>query len=249
MIYDTFTYNGEADMLEIRLNILDPYVDFFVICESTETFSGKPKPLYYWENRKRFEKWSHKIITINPPSIKTEDSFKRAGHQKDFIRTFLRSHAKDNDIIYFGDVDEIWKPQEVVGNIVLNLRQINYSYYLNNRSSEQWVGTIVGRWQIIKKHSLNELRAKHTNEVDDGGWHFTNMGGADQIRKKLESYDHQEFNNESLKADLERKIEAGEDYVGRSHDWQGRPFEFWTDSSELPPYLQKNKNKYVHLFK
>jgi len=42
-VYDCFTFFNELDLLEIRLNILDPYVDYFVIHESTETFSGKSK--------------------------------------------------------------------------------------------------------------------------------------------------------------------------------------------------------------
>lgn len=61
-IYDVFAFFNELDLLEIRLNILDDYVDYFVIVEATETFSGHPKPLYYSENKERYKKWSHKII-------------------------------------------------------------------------------------------------------------------------------------------------------------------------------------------
>ena len=61
MIYDCFTFFNELDLLEIRLNILDEYTDYFVIGESYETFSGLKKPLYYYENRERFEKWNDKI--------------------------------------------------------------------------------------------------------------------------------------------------------------------------------------------
>ncbi len=46
MTYDCFTLFNELDLLEIRLSILDEYVDYFVLCESVETFSGKRKPLY-----------------------------------------------------------------------------------------------------------------------------------------------------------------------------------------------------------
>lgn len=56
MVYDCTQINNELDMLEIRLNILDPYVDFFVISEAEETFQGNPKPLYYLENKERFAK-------------------------------------------------------------------------------------------------------------------------------------------------------------------------------------------------
>ncbi len=37
-IYDVFPFFNELDLLEIRLNILDPYVDYFVLVEATEDF-------------------------------------------------------------------------------------------------------------------------------------------------------------------------------------------------------------------
>lgn len=61
-IYDAFMFFNELDLLEIRLNILDEYVDYFILVEATETFSGQPKILYFEENKNRFKKWEHKII-------------------------------------------------------------------------------------------------------------------------------------------------------------------------------------------
>lgn len=43
-IFDAFLFFNELDLLEIRLNILDPYVDFFILNESNLTFSGKENP-------------------------------------------------------------------------------------------------------------------------------------------------------------------------------------------------------------
>jgi hypothetical protein len=51
MIYDTFLFNGELDLLEIRLNILNDYVDQFVIVEAATTFTMDPKELYYENNK------------------------------------------------------------------------------------------------------------------------------------------------------------------------------------------------------
>ena len=61
-VYDVFTFFNELELLEIRLQILDPCVDYFVIVEATKTFSGDSKPLYFKENRDRFKQWKHKII-------------------------------------------------------------------------------------------------------------------------------------------------------------------------------------------
>lgn len=53
MIYDCFTFFNELNLLEIRLNILNDVVDKFVLVEATKTFSGKDKPLYYEQNKKK----------------------------------------------------------------------------------------------------------------------------------------------------------------------------------------------------
>lgn len=248
MIYDCFTYNGEDDILEMRLSILDPNVDKFVLYESHKTFSNKPKPLHYKNNSVRFDKWAHKIKWIEGFPKDINDPFEMAFRQKEGLKEGLKN-ARDDDIVYYGDVDEIWKPQDVKDDKVYNLEQLNYCYYLNNRSSERWVGTVVGKWGTIKTNTFAHWRATHTNELPNNGWHFTNMGGADQIRKKLESYDHQEYNDQFIKDSMEIKIAAGLDYVGRYTDWEGKLFEYWEDSSELPQYLKDNRKQYEHLFK
>ncbi len=242
MIYDLTQFNDELDMLEIRLNILDPYVDKFVIGESTQTFSGKPKPLYYQENKERFAKWSNKIIHVVIPEM-MNGIYERTAFQKDYLRTALRD-CQPEDVIYYGDCDEIWIPQIDEGK----LRQLNYSYYLNNRSSEDWQGTNVCLYKNLK--NLNELRADHSVVLERGGWHFTNMGGYDAIVKKVSEYDHaNEIPQDWFKAQLQERMDKGEDYLARSHDWKGNPFKMWLDESQLPKYLLDNKSKWKHLFK
>jgi beta-1,4-mannosyl-glycoprotein beta-1,4-N-acetylglucosaminyltransferase len=61
-IYDCFYFFNELDLLEIRLNVLDQYVDYFVIIESTTTFNGTPKKMIFEENAQRYEKYKNKII-------------------------------------------------------------------------------------------------------------------------------------------------------------------------------------------
>ena len=61
-IIDSFIFFNELDTLDIRLNILNEKVDTFVLVEATVSFTGKQKPLYYYENKHLFEKFNHKII-------------------------------------------------------------------------------------------------------------------------------------------------------------------------------------------
>lgn len=234
MVYDCFMMNGEYDMLEIRFNILNEFVDKFVICESEQTFSGNWKPLFWTERGDRFDEWADKVMYCVVGAKYFPNAFDRAAYQKDRIRTAL-GDCKPEDIIYYGDIDEIWKPQTKEGK----LRQLNYSYYLNNRSSEVWEGTNVFRYKSIR--NLNVMRADHSVVLEDGGWHFTNMFNFEGLINKIESYDHQEVNIPWVKDGLQARMEANVDYLGRTHDWQGKPFTLWEDSSELPNYILDNK--------
>src|SRR3989344_6676194 len=71
--YDVFTFFNELELLEIRLNILEPHVDYFVIIESTETFSGLPKKLIFKENKDRFKKFEKKIIHYVIDDVPTDE--------------------------------------------------------------------------------------------------------------------------------------------------------------------------------
>ena len=54
MVYDSFQFFNELDILLLRMHILNDVVDRFVISESTVTFSGDKKPLFYEENKGMF---------------------------------------------------------------------------------------------------------------------------------------------------------------------------------------------------
>ena len=47
MIYDCFSYWDEDLLLDLRLNILDNYVDYFVIVEGNKTWQNNPKKLRF----------------------------------------------------------------------------------------------------------------------------------------------------------------------------------------------------------
>lgn len=125
-IFDVFMFCNELDLLEIRLNILYPFVDYFVINESTKTFSCFDKPLYYAENSERFSKFKDKIIynVISPPSQEELNSsglkyntqvpsFQMDAYQKDSIKDFLNGICSDDDIIIWSDLDEIPNPDAI----------------------------------------------------------------------------------------------------------------------------------------
>ena len=61
-IYDCFMFFDEEMLLDLRLHIMNKYVDKFVITESTYMHSGKPKKLIFDINK--FSKFKDKIIYI-----------------------------------------------------------------------------------------------------------------------------------------------------------------------------------------
>jgi len=276
-IYDTFIFFNELDLLEIRLNILNDYVDYFVLVEATKTFTGKHKPLYYLENKKRFEKFNHKIIHIivsdmpdsfdlssmkngnvlqdsiiddcltTPNVPKHEVHWLREFYQKECIKKGL-IEANDDDFVFVSDLDEIWDPNinyefNFDGNLRLN--QKVFTYYLNLESSEHWYGTVGTKYKNIKNYSINHIRTPNRNQyklVENAGWHFTFQGGEKMVREKIESYGHQEFNNDFIKNTIETKINNSLDVFGRGYSIK-------INNSLLPNFIIDNKEKYKHLIK
>lgn len=260
MVVDIFSYNGEVEILEIRLNILNENVDQFIICEAPTTFSGNPKPLYYERDKERFKKFKKKIkyfvidendealwqMAGSSPNTIGAEHWKREFVQKESIKKAL-THLKDDDVCFIGDVDEIWDPS-VVGAFmnlpVVKLKLAVYPYYLNNLSNEDFWGTIMCPYFVVKDACLNHLRSNgnYYKTIPDCGWHFTSQGGLDEVRRKLnDSYTQESYNTNDVQERLESRF-GERDYIGRN-------FVFRVDESHLPKQLIENKLRYPTLWK
>ena len=72
-IFDCFMYFDEELILDLRLNILNNFVDYFVIVESKYNHKGEKRKLKF--NINKFLKFKKKIIYIIhdeiPPQIKS----------------------------------------------------------------------------------------------------------------------------------------------------------------------------------
>ena len=202
-IYDCFTFFNELDLLELRLELLNNYVDYFVIAEATRTFSNQEKPLYLYENRQRYEKWKDKIVYVQI------DKFPNSNNPWDF-ETNLRNSlytgiekAQPHDGILLSDVDEIPHPNLIAQMCIYKyafLLQDMFYYYFNCLQKTDWPGT-----QFFRKedmiHSMQHMReqriyldGKHTNSARiKGGWHFSYMGDNENIIKKITSGCHPEI--------------------------------------------------------
>ena len=110
-IYDCFQFFDEEHILDLRLNILNEFVDFFVMVESTTDHQGNSKKLNF--DLKKFRKFDNKIIyivvddtsqAIKKPHIGGESLVEQ--HQRNSLMKGLKD-CHDNDLIILSDVDEI----------------------------------------------------------------------------------------------------------------------------------------------
>ena len=146
-VYDLFLFSTELEWLEIRLHELSPYVDYFVIVESTKTFTGLPKPLVLRDNWDRFKSFHPKMLHY---VVEDDIDSSRTWDHEDFVRNALlyntfpymrgSSHqANDGDVLVISDIDEIPRPEALT-----LLRQCDFPDRLTLRShfyyySFQWL--------------------------------------------------------------------------------------------------------------
>jgi beta-1,4-mannosyl-glycoprotein beta-1,4-N-acetylglucosaminyltransferase len=193
-IYDCFNFFNELDILEIRLNTLYEYVDYFVIVESNVTHSGEQKPFYFEENKERFSKFLNKIIAykvydtptdfvnlkINEDNtlmlingfIENQTTRFNRSTQPDYGRDFFQKecvrrplvNCSDEDIIIISDADEIPNP-ETLKNLK-NLDLENTIYSLNQTTYYYYLNLLKQRdWYGSKISLYKNIKNLSFNEV------------------------------------------------------------------------------------
>jgi beta-1,4-mannosyl-glycoprotein beta-1,4-N-acetylglucosaminyltransferase len=205
-IYDCFNFFNELDILEIRLNTLYEYVDYFVIVESNVTHSGEEKPFYFEENKEKFSKFLDKIISykvydtptdfvnlnfsedntlmlINGFIEKQTNRFNRAT-QPDYGRDFFQKecvrrplvNCSDEDIIIISDADEIPNP-EILKNLK-NLNLENTIYSLNQTTYYYYLNLLKQKdWYGSRVSLYKNIKNLSFNEVR----------GDDSLSKKIDN--------------------------------------------------------------
>jgi beta-1,4-mannosyl-glycoprotein beta-1,4-N-acetylglucosaminyltransferase len=225
-IIDSFIFYNELDLLYYRLSILDPYIYKFILVESTHTFTGNKKPLYYAENVEMFSKFNHKIIHIIVddfpyiiPNISYQmgQQWQNEYHQRNSIKRGVESIVElldENDIILTSDVDEIPNPTILIkaidGSLLYNKTSLNrlaldmyyYNLYYRIGNGSNWHGIKLMTFNAYKLINLTfqDMRLhEHSTYVpiiEDGGWHLSYFGDTEFITKKIASFSHQEYNND-----------------------------------------------------
>lgn len=243
-VFDTFIFHNELDLLEIRLNELNDVVDRFVIVEGTLTHSGQPKALIFDENIDRFKDFLHKInhvVVDNYPEA--TDPWVRERWQRDAIMLGLQD-CEDDDIIILGDADEIASAEAIknyqVEQGLCRLKQRLFYYYLNCENKEGWDWLKIAPYKTVKELTPCGVRyppAGNTPLIENGGWHFSFLGSAEQAIAKVQSYAHWEYNTPEMldKDRVESLMSEGKDIFGRDCS-----YEFVEINDNYPQYVKEH---------
>ena len=225
-IFDCFMFYDEEVLLDIRLNILDKYVDYFIIVESKFFHNGKRRSLKF--NIERFNKFKDKIIYIihekEPSGIlkldqKDNESIKshklifnahlRENDQRNHISQGL-TKAADDDLILISDLDEIpnfnsLNLSKVKNQIIIFQQEIFYYKFNRYLPNFTWHGTKACK----KKKLLNPQWLRNIKNKTFSFWRIdTFFSKKKYINKIFISNGGWHFSNIKNADDIELKLKS-----------------------------------------
>ena len=259
-IYDCFQYYNEEHIVELRFNILDKFVNKFVVVESTVNHQGESRKLHFDVNKyKKFKnKINYIIVDDTPENIKKPHQGGESPveqHQRNSIVKGIKD-AEENDLIILSDVDEIPdlnKLNEFDKNNYAVFSQKMFMYKLNllNLKENNWHGSKMCLKKKFKSPQwLRNLKFKkypfwridkirNMQIINNGGWHFAYLQSPENISKKIKSFAHGEFNKDEF-VDIEKIGER----INNNKDIFNRGFNLKKINIDeaFPDYILKNQN-------
>lgn len=207
-------FNGEFELLEIRLRTHSNAVDQFVLVEGNKTFRGKDKAYTILDLPKDLLDYKGRInvILFDVLTFKEIDGgWLACALQRDSMLRGL-SDCNAEDIVIFSEIDEIMRPEKIVEAVKLLdsglesvvFNQETFCYYLNVKDENTWDGPRMLKFNTILKKKLSPqiivnddyFDRKSSTRLDKSGWHFQNLGGVNRVIKKLQSSCHHELGSE-----------------------------------------------------
>lgn len=243
MIIDAVLYNGEKDMLDLRICELRDRVDTFLVVEGTMTFTGKPRVVVHDFCMEHYNVL-HKVVD-DFPEASPRNAWKREAWQRNSILKGL-THYPEDTIVLVGDVDEIPSVEAIPYTIqpgeLYILQQDTYHFNLNqkvkssNNKFTMGMCTRVCRLDDLRKWFPQGVRNLPGIEIPNGGWHLSWMGSNETNRVKAESYSHQELK------------QYGGTYAVQVQARWDLQYEYVKGMTHLPRCIQDNPRKWQHYF-
>jgi len=264
-LYDCCMYFDEDLVLDLRLNVLNNYVDKFVIAEATKDHTGRDKKLNF--NINNFSKFKDKITYIIVEDIPMNlKSYKknwpvhhlRDQHQRNALSKGYKNCDAD-DLIMISDIDEIPNPNKISEFKIINkyacFMQKNFQLKINllNITDKYWMGTKIIQKKYLKspqwlrniktsKPSFWKFYKPHQPQlIYEGGWHFSFLKEPEGISKKIKSYSHSEYNKSEFTDEkkIEERIKNRIDIFDRNFKYKRVDLD-----STFPKYILENLSKY-----
>jgi beta-1,4-mannosyl-glycoprotein beta-1,4-N-acetylglucosaminyltransferase len=200
-VFDVFPFNGEFEVLRLKLETMAPWVDRFVIVEAGATFTGLAKPLSYPERAHELKDYAEKITYLPIEQFPSHLVFAwlREFFQRDSAIRALSGLCAPDDIVIISDADEILAPHAVteLNSPLTGVDLRFFSYFLNCEfpSSRPHIKPAITRARVLARNGLSYLRLGAGTEIapitaSKGGWHFSSLGSPARLALKMRSYSH-----------------------------------------------------------
>jgi beta-1,4-mannosyl-glycoprotein beta-1,4-N-acetylglucosaminyltransferase len=262
-IYDCFSYLDEDLLLNLRLNILNDHVDYFVVIEGDRTWQNNKKSLNF--NVDKFKEFKKKIIYVPVTDMPGGDNpYLRENFQRNAINRGLNK-ANDEDFIIISDLDEIPDPKQIkVFNKKMRFavfKQLHFYYKLNLQSQKNpfWYGSRICVKKYLKSPQwLRNLKFKKrpfwridklrlNNIIQNGGWHFCNLKEPEKLLYKYKNLcetDDPHIFKEKIDEkyldlnEIKKRVNTGLDIIGRDESFQAIKLD-----QRFPDYILNKKKE------
>lgn len=202
MIVDTFMFNNEFDMLDIRLAVTEHYVDRWIVLEGSQTWSGHKKPYHLSDYMHRYRHYQDRLSVIRLDIPEQYLNWQCENHSRASLQQGI-DLLDDQDIIMHSDLDEILNPEKIKDIIQLMDQHQQpvacvldmYVYKFDQKINRAWNGNMVARkhmfdnpQQLYKGNNVKRKDRSHSVQFPHtAGWHWTWIGDDERIRTKVTS--------------------------------------------------------------
>ena len=130
--------------------------------------------------------------------------------------------------------------------MVFEFSQKLYYYYINLLVVNNWGGTKLCRYSKFKSFSPQSLRMNSLGNtlVENGGWHFSYIGGNEMIKYKLESFAETQLNTDEIKDSVDDRVTNGISIFDKHQKFMQVEIDL-----SYPKHILDNLEKYNHLIK
>ena len=193
-------FRDELDLLACRLDQLDGKVAGHILVESTLTHTGLPKPLHYAASGLAYPQVTHVVVEDMPDH---PDPWAREHHQRAATwRGLDAAGASREDVILLCDLDEIPSDAALEAAAGLNMDRpavafaqrpfafaVDYEFATYQQLTSVAVLAGHARDFGLELYQIRDARDYYP-AVQDGGWHFSWLGGPEAITRKTAASCH-----------------------------------------------------------